>query len=459
MPAILARRPERRSRLGGVAGTTASALRAVDRRAAFETALIVVGFFVLLLVLPHQLIGDDTIRFYDIEQLIHHGHLTDSKFSLVGPLLSAPLLLVGEVVGSPVWWAGRFNLVVVAVGLAVAYGFTRGRIAPGLFRTFALVLLFASFLTDRLRNYGAEPLTAVLFALGALAVVAGRYRLLGWAAMVVGVVNTPAALGALALVAAARALQTRRLRPFLAPAAAVLLIMLESWIRRGGPLTTGYANDHGIKTLMPHSDEPGFSYPFVLGLVSILFSFGRGLVFFMPGLLLWLDRRTRRLVPNREWVSMMLLCVAGLVLVYAKWWAWFGGDSWGPRFFVIGAVPASFLIAVRLCAGDTGAWAAVVTLAVLALSAWVGVTGALENSWLTGFCSQNNYQLAFACWYVPDFSGLWWPVTHHPGPSAANLFLTGYCFLVFAYLAIGPLREIARALATVPATLAHGWRF
>ena len=441
-----------------MAGTTASALRAVDRRAAFETALIVVGFFVLLFVLPHELNGDDTIRFYDIEQLIHHGHLTDSKFSLVGPLASAPLLLLGEVVSSPAWWAGRFNLFVVAAGLVAAYVFTRGRIAPGLFRTFALILLFASFLTDRLRNYGAEPFTAALFVLGALAVVEGRYRLLGWAAMVVGVVNTPAAIGALVLVAAARALGTRRLRPFLAPGAAVLLILLESWIRRGGPLTSGYANDHGVKTLIPHSDQPGFSYPFLLGLVSILFSFGRGLAFFMPGLLLWLDRRTRRIVPNRQWVALTLLCVAGLVLVYAKWWAWFGGDSWGPRFFVIGAVPASFLIAVRLCAGHAGAWAAAVTLVVLALSAWVGLTGALENSWHAGFCSQNNYQLAFACWYVPDFSSLWWPVTHHPPPSAANLFLTGYCFVVFAYLAVSPLRELARSLATVPATWAHGWR-
>src|SRR5438128_928487 len=189
---------------------------------------------------------------------------------------------------------------IVATRLAAAFVFTRGRIAPGLFRTFALILLFASFLTDRLRNYGAEPFTAALLVLGALAVVEGRYRLLGWAAMVVGVVNTPAAIGALVLVAAARALRTRRLRPFLAPVAAVFLIMLESWIRRGGPLTTGYANDHGVKTLIPHSDPPGFTYPFLLGLVSILFSFGRGLVFFMPGLQRWLDRRTRRIVPARQ---------------------------------------------------------------------------------------------------------------------------------------------------------------
>jgi hypothetical protein len=438
---------------------TVSAPRAADRRAAFETALIVAGLLVLLLVPAHAVAGDDTTRFRDIEQLIHHGHLTGSKYSLVGPLASAPLLLFGEVVGSPAWWAARFNVFVVAAGLLAGYALTRGRVAPTLFRTFALVLLFASFLTERLRYYGAEPFTATLVVLGTLAVATNRYRRLGWIAIVLGVVNAPAAIVGLVLVALACSLQTRRFRPLLAPLLAALLIMLEAWIRRGGPLTTGYESDFAVKTLMPYSGRTGFSYPFLLGLVSILFSFGRGLVFFMPGLLLWLSERTRRLVPSREWATLQLLFVAGLVLVYAKWWAWYGGDSWGPRFFVIAAVPASLFVAVRLWAGHESGWDAAITLVVLALSAWVGLTGALANSWLSGVCAADNYAHAFACWYVPDFSSLWWPVTHHPPLTAANLVFAGYCFAVFAYLAAEPVREIARSLAGVPTGWAHGWRF
>jgi hypothetical protein len=438
---------------------TASALRGADRRAAIETGLIVGGLLVLLFVLPHELLGDDTTRFADVEQLIHHGHLTGSRFSLVGPLASAPLLLLGEVVGSPAWWAARFNVFVAAVGLGAGYALTRGRVSPGLFRTFALVLLFASFLTERLRNYGAEPFTAALVVLGTLAVASGWYRRIGWVAIVLGVVNTPAAIVGLALVSVARTLRARRLRPLLAPVAAALLIMLEAWVRRGGPLTTGYEHDFSFTTFMPYSGRTGFSYPFVPGLVSILFSFGRGLVFFMPGLLLWIGRRTRRLVPSREWVILQLLVVAGLVLVYAKWWAWYGGDSWGPRFFVVASVPASLFLAVRLRADSNGGWDAAFTLAVLALSAWVSVTGAVENSLLNSVCSQDNYAHAFACWYVPEFSGLWWPVTHHPAPTAANVFLTAFCFAVFAYLAARPVREIARALAQAPPRWAQGWRF
>jgi hypothetical protein len=37
--------------------------------------------------------------------------------------------------------------------------------------------------------------------------------------------------------------------------------------------------------------------------------------------------------------------------------------------------------------------------------------------------------------------------------------LTAYCAAVFAYLASSLVRELARALAQVPSTLAHGWRF
>jgi hypothetical protein len=297
------------------------------RRAVIETALLVGALPALLFVLPHGLNGDDAVRFADVEQLIHHGHLTGSQYSLVGPLFSAPFLLLGEVVASPDWWASRFNVFVVAAGLAAAFELTRGRVPPELLRRFALVLLFASFLTDRLRDYGAEVFTGTLVVLGTMAIVSDRYRRLGWATMVIGVVNVPPAIVGLAFVALAQAVRKRRLAPMLAPVSAVLLVMLEAWIRRGGPLTTGYAGNRGVATVLPYSGLPGFSFPFVLGVVSILFSFGRGLLFFTPGVFLWLDGRTRRLAPNRDFVVLLLLFVTGLVVIYAKWWAWYGGGS------------------------------------------------------------------------------------------------------------------------------------
>src|SRR5258707_460583 len=80
---------------------------ALRSRAGFETALLVAGVGLLAFVLPHQIVGDDSVRFAGVEQLIHHGHLTDSRYSLIGPLLSAPVLLLGEVIGTPQDWAAH----------------------------------------------------------------------------------------------------------------------------------------------------------------------------------------------------------------------------------------------------------------------------------------------------------------------------------------------------------------
>ena len=421
-----------------------------------EWALLVGGLAVLFFLLPHALAGDDLTRFDDIERLLHDGDVSDSRFSLVMPLVSAPFLLLGEVVASPEWWAARFNVIVVAVGLLVGFRLVRTRIDEGLLRQFALVLLFASLLTNRLRDYNAEVLTATLVTIGIVLITSRGHVVAGWIAIVLGVVNTPAAIVGLAFLAVAEALRERRLRPLLWIAVAAGTIMLEAWIRRGGPLTTGYAGDHGIKTVLPYSGRPGFSYPLLFGLLSILFSFGRGLVFFTPGLLLWLGRGTRRLVrEERHLVVLMLLFVAGLIVAYAKWWAWYGGLSWGPRFFVFAAVPASALLAVRLRRPGESALSILLILGVLTLSAWVGVSGVVADLSELGFCAQDDYALESLCWYTPEYSPLWRPLVDFPELSAATAAVAGYCVLVYAYLA-APL--CARLLDVSRTLRPRGWR-
>jgi hypothetical protein len=428
-------------------------------RALVETLLIVCGLVVLFVVPIHEIGGDNGSRLFDIEQLLHHGQIVNDRYSLVGPLVSTPFLLLGEVVGSPTWWAAHFNMFVVAIALAATYLLTRGRVDPAFLRRFMLILLFASLLTAGTRAYGPEILTTAFVALGVLAVSTGRYARLGWTAIVVGVVNTPAALGGLALLTGARAFQTKRLRPLLALAAAALLVMGEAWLRRGSPFTTGYESDRSITTIMPYSGRGGFSYPFVPGVLSILFSFGRGLIFFAPGLLLWLAPRTRRLVPAKRAVALQLAFLTGLVLLYAKWWAWYGGLTWGPRFFIFAAVPASLFLAVRTQTrgppGETtGSY--IFTLALLALSSWVGLAAALGDLTRLNVCAANNYQSEMLCWYTPDYSGLWWPVTHYPA-TVRGLVLGAYFLLVFAYLATPLVRAIAHRIASQRARWAYGW--
>jgi len=405
----------------------------------------VAGFLIVFLVVGHQVIGDGIYRFRDIQNLLYDGHLTDSSFSLVMPLASAPFLLLGHLVESQEWWAARFNVIVVAAGALAAWRLLRGRADPALLRRTLLMLLAASLLAHGLRDYNAEVFSATLVALGILCIATDQHTLLGWTGIVVAVVNTPALIVGVAALVAVEIVRTRQLRYAGAIVAAVALVLLEDWVRRGGPLTTGYSDNHGYATLLPYSGRSGFSYPFVLGVVSILFSFGRGLLFFTPGLFLWLDDATRRAVGAcRRAIVLMLFVVAGLVGVYAKWWAWYGGLAWGPRFFALAAIPASLIVVLRVRAAGQSAGRDALSLVVLALSAWVGFAGLVSPLDPPAVCTANHYALESFCWYVPEYSSLWQPVLHHPPLTAATLTITAWCIIVFAYFAVPLAVALAR---------------
>jgi hypothetical protein len=412
-------------------------------QAVFETGLIICGFLALFFLMPHDLRGDDLTRLHDINQLLRHGHLTSSRFSLVGPLFSAPLLLLSHVVAARGYWADHFNTVVVAVGVLIAYRLLRGRYDARLYRLAVLVLIFASFLTNRLRDYNAETLTATLITLGIICLATNRHVLLGWAAIVIGVVNTPAALIGLALIAIVQAVRTRQLRHLAAIAAALLLIMLEAWIRRGGPLVTGYGGQR-------------YNNPAVLGVLELLFSFGRGLLFFTPGLALWLNGRIRRQLPGRAAVAQMMVFVGGLILIYCTWWSWYGGVSWGPRFFTFAAIPASILIAAGIWRAGESAKTDGLTLGALALSAWVAFSGATANlATVLKICRVNP--LKTGCFFRPETSSLWQPVIHFPALTAGAALLSVLIVIAFGYLAAPLATSIFRAL--VPRrSWTEGWR-
>jgi hypothetical protein len=439
-----------------------STVRSSVLSSALETGLLLGGYVLWFAYLPHALFTDDFTRFRDVERLLHHGHLSDSPFSLVMPLFSTPVLLLGEHLRTPEWWAARFNVLVLGGGALVAFLVLRGRVDTQFMRRVLLVLLFASFFTERLRDYNAEVFTSTLVAVGLLLLVVAGRPVLGWAAIAIGVANTPAALAGAALIAAAEVWRTRRLRHLLGPVFAAVLIMAEAWIRRGGPLVSGEATFGGVRTLLPYSGKRGFSYPFVLGVLSILFSFGRGIVFFMPGLLLGLARRTwSALKGYHRLVGYMVLYTAGLVAVYAKWWAWYGGISWGPRFFTFAAIPASVFIAARIQHAGESVLADAVTLLVLGLSGWIAVTGATADLSMLNVCGSDHFSHEAFCWYVPEFSSLWMPVLHFPELSMTKVVVAAWCALAFACLA-APLiaalgREAGRVRMHVDWALA-GWR-
>jgi hypothetical protein len=417
--------------------------------------LILVGLGLLIVVMPHEISGDGLVRFEGVGDLIEHGHLSRMKYSLVGSLFSVPLYCLGKLLLTPSWWCARFNSFIFAAGILIAYWLLRQQTKGTYLQKFLLLLIAASMFSYHLRtNYG-EVFTAVFVAVGIIALRFG-HPWKGYSAIILGVVNTPAAIAGLALVTMKQALEMRKWRQLVPLALAGVLILLEAWLRKGGPLTSGYEGDRGFLTIMPYSGGPGFSYPFFLGLLGILLSFGKGLVFFAPGLLL-LMRKRDSIMDMRLHESYMLWMwfLVGLVLIYAKWWAWYGGWYWGPRFFLFASVPASLAIAVRLQHPQQLSQNALFAVAlILTLSAWVGMDGALFGQNDLEICTQNNYAQEYLCWYVPEFSVLWHPFfAGFPVRIVSAEGLVGvYCLVVYVWLAVPVVAEILKRWSRVTAT-------
>ncbi len=415
-------------------------------------ALVVVGLILFLFVLAHGITGDGNARFEALATLLERHQLSSAPYSLIGPLFSVPLYALGWIVPDPGWWCARFNTLLLAAGFAATSRLLCYDDERRILRTFFLLVLTASMFPAHLADYYGEVFTAVLVLVGTAALVSDRAGL-GWTLVVVGVANTPAALGGLLLVAIKKVVDSRRLRHVVPVVAAVLVLGTESWIRRGSPFLTGYEASAGAQTVLPYSGQPGFSYPFFFGVLSILLSFGKGLLFFAPGLLLPVAADAAGVpVRLRQCYQYWLLFLVGLIIAYAKWWAWYGGFIWGPRFFLFASFPASLAIAVYVHrARRLGPFAALATLVVLTLSTWVAIDGVAFNPQL-GLCRENNYALEFLCWYAPEFSVLWRPFVAWTTPAPNARMIAAFCLVAYAVVSAPLLPSLAAAGRSVLGT-------
>lgn len=399
-----------------------------------EITLIVVGLIVLFFCLPHAVTGDGYIRFRALRRLVNAEQIVSMGYSMVGPLFALLLWPLGKLYQSAEWWIARFNFFAFAAGLFFFYRFLRDHLDPSIVRKFLLILMIGSMFPNHLKDFYGEVFTAVVVGVAVLATQLDHPRW-GWSGIVVGAANTPASMVGLGAMSVSETVSTRRFRFFLIPIAGALLYLAESWIRRGSPWTSGYEGNAGAETLLTYSGQQGFSYPLFFGLLSILFAFGKGLVFFAPGLLLSFSGAMGSLAERilrsyRLWLWFLV----GLVVVYAKWWAWYGGWVWGPRFLLFASIPAAFALAVSLGRPAASLGKNLLLLGILALSFWVGVSGAVFG--LSGLEDCRPAEYEFLCWYVPEFSVLWRPFVVGFELSGKGAVLLGYGLAVFAYLAL-----------------------
>jgi hypothetical protein len=284
-------------------------------------------------------------------------------------------------------------------------------------------------------NYFGEIFTAVLVGVG-IASICYKHFVFGWMCLVLGVVNTPASGIGLVFVVLNLALRNRKWRYLLLILLTVCLCLMEAWLRRGNPFITGYEDNAGFPTVLPYSGNPGFSYPFFFGLISILLSFGKGILFFAPGLLLWKEIGRLSISKEiRQCFKLWMLFLIGTILAYSKWWAWYGGWYWGPRFFLIASIPGSMAIAIRIASGKASLLSDLAALLILAGSFWVGANGLVFGQYGLEICTANNYALESLCWYIPEFAPLLHPFVDSKqlfGKDVAVLIFFALCFIWLA---------------------------
>lgn len=396
--------------------------------------------------MDHTIGGDARYRFDDLDNLLRHGDWKPLKaeasgFSAIGPLVSSPLYYLDRAYGQPETFLPLFNVLLLGAAVLALRLVFSGAILQRL----TLLILLGSMFPHHISTYYAETFSALAMGAGILLIAHERFAL-GTVFVSLGAANTPALLVPLGLLCAYEGWRERRLRYALPAFIAACLYLGEAWLRRGNPFSTFYLERMPAKTLMPYSGEAGFSYPLFFGLLSILLSFGKGLVFYTPGAFLKPLQLVALSEPIQRAYRMSVVFLLGMVLLYAKWWAWSGDWFWGPRFFLFACLPASLSLALRIGASDTKPQDDALTLVAVVLSIWVGVNGILFSTNQMDLCTHNDGRLGAYCHYTGEFSALWRPFVTRPFIGGRTLMSLAFGMWVAVYLSRPVINRLVQAM-------------
>lgn len=406
---------------------------------------------VALFLAPSNISGDDPIRF-DAVRTLAAGQWPAMKFSVIPSIAGVPALWLGEALGLGDRLVARLGRVVFALGLLVIILVAR-RVRGPRYALLVGIGLVNSMLSGYALGYNVELFTATLTAVGFVVIRSVPHALargLGWTGVVFATASVPVTLIGLAAVVTAMAVRRRSLWPLLALAAAGGITVAEATVTAGHFAIVKYgASEIGTSTLLPWGPVESFGHPVVFGLVAILFSFGRGLFFYLPGVVAVPRAGTHAMGD----VARQLALFGGVLIpVYAAWWAWYGGITFGPRFLMIGAFGAAFATA-EILMDMRRRWAGVVGALIVSWTAWVGVASVMF--WLTPrvaqTCMEDNFRLEPLCWYAPEYSSVFAPFWDHQVTVtwAAELFAGAAAVGAAVAAGLGIAHSFAAHRATV----------
>jgi hypothetical protein len=395
---------------------------------ALQVFWVFLGLVLLAVSLTPVIDGDGAARFSDLLNLAK-GERPIDKFSSVQLFLSMPLYYAGGLFAAAQAFVGYFNFSIFVL-TAVALWFLLEKDQ----RFFVvLLLLSASMFPHHLRYYYGEVLSVCLITVGLLCLLKNK-KVVAALLLGLGGAQVPALLPALALVLCYVSFRKRNIWYLFYMLLPVLLMAADNWLKYQTLLPSAYlqAGERGEKTLMPYSGLPGFSYPIIFGLLSILFSFGKGLIFFVPALFLRkkLQPATTQDIDAIYVIDVFLVFSLGLLLTYARWYGWYGGQFWGPRFFLFTCVPAAMILAFYFTRMQSGWSLKLLFACATLLSGWVCVQGYLYGNQHLAICGENKSQLELLCWYVPEFSPIFREfVVGFSSVPQARMFYVTWCVL------------------------------
>ena len=411
-----------------------------------ERVLLFLGIVFYLFVFPHGTHGDGSVRYMAIEALAEHGTWLAQKYPMLGPLGALPLYCLGWLVKTPHWWASRYNAILFVAFLFGLHRLLRDQLAADSRRRLLLLLLTGTMFSKHVTDFYGEVFTATLAALGLVYLAMNRQKG-GFLALTLAIVNAPPTIVAAGLALLRPLFTQRRLRYVLPLVFGGALIALENTLRFGALVSNQYLNDVALTSnALPYARLNGFHYPFFFGLLSICLSFGKGILFFSPGLLLAWAAYPLMSARLKEIQALWLLFVAGLVLIYAKWCAWPGDWYWGPRYFLFSSLPAALALHTLLEQPNKKLLGSSLVLLVLSLSVWVGLDGVAFGLNNLEDCAANGGYLMGFCWYTPEYSPLWRPFFAEKRLGGKQLAFAIYFALSYLYLSYPVWAAIARQL-------------
>lgn len=178
-----------------------------------------------------------------------------------------------------------------------------------------------------------------------------------------------------------------------------------------------------------HTQSPSSTYPFFFGLLAILLSFGKGLLFFAPGFFLFLIWRKRLDIQFLFVLDGLSVFTAGLILAYSASQKW-AADTTAPQIFILACIPAAIILGLSLSNTHKKIWRNILLLLVTTMSFYAAAISMIFNFSQSPPCNTGDF--GFLCLYAPEFSPLWRPFVQMPELKTAQII--ALIFMTILYL-------------------------